>query len=240
MLGIGQRIMPTTPKTNYARPDFSQFVVHFTKDAAPCGTATETVPEIMQIATQSARDRLFSILDSRQVRATRMPWTNRPAICFTECTWGGLLYHSQQYSPFGLGFSKAYLFSRGGGPAIYLTPGLRHHQESHVGDGALPFDPQLYAFVTPFMPAYAPKAYKDKFWKKDMPIDFTHEREWRVPHNLDFEYSHVEFVIVSKYEDMAQAPKPLKDAIGRDRWLIMENYRKIESLWPVHLVPDGA
>ncbi len=222
----------------HSRPDFSQFVVHFTKDGATCGAATETVPVVQNIGKQHARERLFSILDERKIRATRMPWTNRSAICFSECTWGGLLYHSRQYSQFGLGFSKAYLFSRGGGPAIYLTPGLLEHQKTHTGPSALPFDPQLYAFVTPFIPTYAPKAYKEKFWKKDNPVDYSHEREWRVPHDLDFEYSHVEFVIVSKYEDMAQAPKLFKDAIGRDRWLIMENYSKIERLWPLHLVPD--
>ena len=36
------------------------------------------------------------------------------------------------------------------------------------------------------------------------------------------------------YEDMAKAPKPLKDAIGRENWVILSNYRKIEQLWPQH------
>ena len=224
-----------------SRPDFSQFVVHFTKDAAPCAEVDgDDEQQILKIQGQTAQQRLFSIMHSRKIYATRMPWTNRPAICFTECTWGGLLYHSQQYSPFGIGFTKHYLFSRGGGPAIYLTPGLLEHQRAHVGEGNLPFDPSLYAFVTPFLPAYAPKAYKDKFWKKPNAVDYTHEREWRVPHDLDFELKHAAFVIVSKYEDMAKAPKALKDEIGRDKWLIMENYRKVEELWPTHHVPKAA
>ncbi|MCG3150641.1 MAG: hypothetical protein PCFJNLEI_04130 [Verrucomicrobiae bacterium] len=223
----------------YTRPDFSQFVVHFTKDAAPFGAASEPAGAIKDIGKLSARERLFAMLESGNIHATRMPWTNRPAICFTECTWGGLLYHSRQYSPFGIGFSKAYLFSRGGAPAIYLTPGLLEHQRNHAKDPKYPFEPQLYAFVTPFMPGYAPKAYKEKFWKKDKDIDYTHEREWRVPHDLDFDLKHIEFVIVSKYEDMAKAPAKFKDAIGRDKWLIMENYRKIEELWPLHHVPEA-
>lgn len=33
---------------------------------------------------------------------------------------------------------------------------------------------------------------------------------------------------------MAQFPKELKDAIGRDKFLLMDNYTKIETLWPVH------
>jgi hypothetical protein len=55
-----------------------------------------------------------------------------------------------------------------------------------------------------------------------------------VPHDLLFEYSHIEFVIVKRYEDMARFPKELKDAIGRQKFIIMEVYTNIERLWPVH------
>ena len=65
-------------------------------------------------------------------------------------------------------------------------------------------------------------------------MDFSHEREWRIPHNFTFEYDQVEFVIVNTYEDMAQFPRELKDAVGRDRFLIMDVYRNVERLWPVH------
>ena len=51
-------------------------------------------------------------------------------------------------------------------------------------------------------------------WNKDKAIDYTHEREWRVPHDLEFELSHVEFLIVAQYEDMAKAPATLKNAIS--------------------------
>jgi hypothetical protein len=223
---------------NNQKPDFSQYVVHFTKDASTISAADETDPTLKGISEQTASQRLMSMLTERRIRATRMPWTKRPAICFTESTWGGLLHHSMQYSPFGVGFSKAFLFSRGGGPAIYMTPGLLEHQKNHAGEGNLPFDPHVYAFLTPFMPAYAPKAYKDKFWRRDKPIDYTHEREWRVPHDLDFDHSDVAFIIVNRYEDMAAADKKLKDAISRDKWIIMENYKKIEELWPTHHLPQ--
>jgi hypothetical protein len=33
---------------------------------------------------------------------------------------------------------------------------------------------------------------------------------------------------------MAKFPKELKDAIGRDKFLLMDNYKMIEKLWPVH------
>lgn len=33
---------------------------------------------------------------------------------------------------------------------------------------------------------------------------------------------------------MAMFPQDLKDAIGRDTFLLMDNYTRIEELWPVH------
>jgi len=112
------------------------------------------------------------------------------------------------------------------------------HQEKHTGPTKLPFDPHLFAFITPFVPPYAPEEYKENFWKDKQPIDYSHEREWRVPHDLVFELEKVAFVIVNSYEDMAQAPKELKDAIGRENWLIMSNYEKIEKFWPLHQLPE--
>ena len=76
----------------------------------------------------------------------------------------------------------------------------------------------------------APLLEKTKFKK----CDYTHEREWRIPHDLSLEYSDIAFIILNDYKDMAQVPKELKDAIGRDKFLLMDNYTKIETLWPVH------
>ncbi len=149
----------------FIRPDFSEHVVHFTKDAAPSTHKDETVRVLQKIALQSAKDRLFNILRAGKLYSTRMQWTKRPAICFTECTWASLLYHASRYSKYGLGFSKAFLFSRGGAPAIYLTPGLFELQKAHIGDDKPPFAAELWSFVTPFCPPYAPATYKNRFWK---------------------------------------------------------------------------
>jgi hypothetical protein len=73
------------PQPNFLRPDFSQYIVHFSKDQALISIADEKDEAIKQIAGLSAYDRLISILAAKHLRATRMPWTNRPAICFTEC-----------------------------------------------------------------------------------------------------------------------------------------------------------
>jgi hypothetical protein len=87
-------------------------------------------------------------------------------------------------------------------------------------------------FATPFWPEYRSKKLKDAI--KFNTVDYSHEREWRVPHDLPFEYKHIEFIIVNKYEDMAKFPQELKNNIGRDKFIIMEVYTNIERLWPVH------
>jgi hypothetical protein len=43
----------------------------------------------------------------------------------------------------------------------------------------------------------------------------------------------VEFVVVHSYEDVAKFPKDIKDAIGRDQFLIMDVYKQIHSRWPL-------
>lgn len=97
------------------------------------------------------------------------------------------------------------------------------------------FHPELYSFITPFCPSYLPKSYRDKHWDKSR-IDYTHEREWRVPHDFKFERNDVQFVVVPDYEAVATFPKELKEAIGRENFIIIEVYSQIEKLRPVRLL----
>jgi hypothetical protein len=217
------------------RPDFSDYVVHFTKDAKPLGGDEST--NLAGIANLTAVQRLTKMLSVNAIYATPMPWTSKPAVCSTECTWVSLLDHSKRYSPFGIGFSKAFLFATGGAPAIYLRPDFLDWQNTHTNPKHA-FDDRLWSFVTPFAPAYAPPVKKKlSSWQKfPKGLDFSHEREWRVPHSLRFKHSDVAFVILNSYEDMAKMPKPLKDSTGRNNFLIMDIYRQIEKLWPTHVL----
>lgn len=221
------------------RPDFSNLVAHFSKDSRPVGEAYNQEDEAVRGVQGTAKERLISILTQRKIVATPMPWTNKRAVAFTECPFWSLVDHAERYSPFGLGFTKTHLFEKDGGPAIYLRPDLHKFQtegfihrdhENWVG-----FDSRLYSFVTMFMPEYAPSRLKDEFPSIPV-IDYSHEREWRVPRDFTFNYADVQFVIVKSYEDMAQFPRELKDAIGRHKFIIMDIYRQIETLWPTHRV----
>ncbi len=206
------------------RPDFSNYLAHFTKDGPLCSSEDAKAGTI---SAMTALQRLESIIRSNVISATTMPWTNAHAVCFTECPWSSLIAHTKQYSPYGIGFSKGLVYSKHGGPAYYVRP---DHFKKQLSSGK--FDKQLWPFVTPFSPSYRPKHMRGAYFPT---VDYSHEREWRVPHDFPFVLSDVEFVILKDYHDMAQFPKDLKDAIGRDKFILIENYEHIESLWPVHL-----
>ncbi len=190
------------------RPDQSQYLVHFTKGA-------------------SAFDNIASILNDKFIRAGKLPWTNLPAVCFTECPWPSLIKHAESYSPYGLGFTKPHIFAAGGGPAYYVRADHFKKQQ---------WDSHVLALATPFWPDYRPEALRGAQHLGGKTIDYSHEREWRVPHQFLFEHSDIQFVVLRSYEDMARFPKPLKDAIGRDKFILVEVYQNIERLWPTHIL----
>src|SRR5205809_2349084 len=112
-----------------ARPDFSKYVVHFTKTRPPFSSGLVHAPEaIPVIAQMNAFARLLSILREGWLRATPMPYTGKRSVCFTECVWASLLDHAEMYSRYGIGFKKSFLFENGGGPAFYMRQDLYKSQ----------------------------------------------------------------------------------------------------------------
>lgn len=210
------------------RPDFSNYVAHFTNGSKLKGEQNNE--KMKEIEKMSAYDRLIKILYDKIIYASKMPWTGAEAVCFTESPWASLLSHTKKYSPFGIGFSKPALFAKNGAPAIYMRTDHYNRQQMKGN-----FDEHLWPFITPFSPYYRPQWMK----KEEYDIgdcDYTHEREWRVPHNFIFNYANIEFIILETYKDMAKFPQDLKDAIGREKFILMDNYKTIEKLWPVHKI----
>lgn len=194
------------------RPDQSDFLAHFTKG-------------------DQAYENLVSILTDGIVRASNLPWTGKPAACFTECPWSSLLVHAQHYSPYAVGFTKPHVFAAGGGPAFYVR--ADHYRKQNWAD-------HVHTFVPPFWPKYRPAALKGAEFLGGKFIDYAHEREWRVAHEFRFSSEQVQFVILDAYEDMAKFPKELKDRIGRDKFILMDMYKRVEQLWPTHLGPNDG
>lgn len=204
------------------RPDQSLYLAHFTKDGK--NYDSENHPNNPSIDQMSAFERLVSILNQKKISASNLPWTNRPAVCFTEYPWGSLLRHADRYSPYGIGFSKKLIYSRKGNPVIYANPDLFHSQK---------WSDDVYPFVTPFVPAYASNTVKNRFGKI---VDFTHEREWRIPRDFGFQYTHIQFVVLKSVTDLQKFPSNLIEEIGIEKFVFMDTYKKIEELWPTHVM----
>ena len=207
------------------RPDQSLFLAHFTKNG-PEYRPDNTIAN-PSIAQMSALQRLIHILETKQINATNMNWTNEKAVCFTECPWGSLLRHAKVYSPYGIGFSKKLIYSRNGNPVIYANPNMFKAQD---------WSKKVRPFLTPFVPFYASDLIKNQAPFNGKAVDYTHEREWRLTKDFGFQYSYVKFVVLDKVIDLQNIPAEIVEQIGIEKFLFMDTYRKIEELWPTHMM----
>lgn len=93
------------------------------------------------------------------------------SVCFTDLTTRGLNRHSKQFSAYGIAFLKDFIFEKNGGPALYIRENLlKKTSEQHD-------------LIKPYVNKINIKTF-----------DYHHEREWRVPHDLDFEYHQISIV----------------------------------------------
>jgi hypothetical protein len=201
-------------------PDYSPFVVHFTKGHRM--VRDELVNEgdpLFEFRQASARDRLRNVLQKRTIHASFMPFlpTNCRSVCFTECIWDGLNRLADVYSPYGVVFSKRLIFDRGGGPALYLR-----------GDALLAFGKripeELHAFIAPFDPQAT--------LQPGVSLDYLQEREWRLPGSLTFEYADIEYVIVESIEDASALVHQIgAQQLPEAKVIPMEVYRNIRQAW---------
>jgi hypothetical protein len=169
--------------------DYSPLVVHFTKKKKM--VREELIGEgdpLFAFRESPAIDRLVNILRTRTIHASPMPFlpTDCRAVCFTECIWKSLARLADLYSPYGVVFSKRLIFDKGGGPALYLR-----------GDTLVAVGAEIPVVIHPFIMPFDPGAVI----RDGVVLDWLHEREWRLPETLTFEYAHVEYVLVESIED---------------------------------------
>ena len=206
-----------------ARPDFSDCVAHFTKSTSPCSGDMGNMPA-------TALERLIQILSQGTIKASTMPWTNKDAVCFTECPFYSMFEHKENYSAYGLGFKKKTVYNSGGGPAIYMRQNVHDAQLNNFAMNSNStikgFHKDVYAFVTPFRPSYG--TYSPK-------CDYTSEREWRTPQSFTFSVDDIEFITVQSYSDVATITS-IVHSVSQEKFLIFDMIEKIETLWPTHKI----
>ncbi len=201
-------------------PDYSPFVVHFTKSHGM--VRKDLIAEGDPLFAQrdaSAKDRLINILRERTIHASPLPFlpTNCRAVCFTECIWDGLTRLAEQYSPYGVVFSKRLIFDQRGGPALYI----RGDTLSRIGTQ---IPEELHPYIAPFDP--------EGTLKPGVRLDFLQEREWRLPDSITFEYAAVEYILVESIEDASWIVHQIgAQQLPETKVIPMAVYRNIKQAW---------
>lgn len=169
-----------------------------------------------------AIERLINILESKTIYASPMSFLpgNREAVCFTECIWDALIDQAERYSPYGVVFSKRLIFKKGGGPALYIRGDIQKLIEQNIPIEIVPF-------LAPFDP--------DGVMNPPIKLDWLHEREWRLPTSLTFEYSDVEYVLVGSIQDSIQVVQRIgAQHVPEDKFIPMDVHRTIRKAWSEH------
>lgn len=204
-------------------PDYSPLVVHFTKNHPINRRDLLTDADPLYGHQQSAAfERLKNIIQKKIIHSSFIPFvpSNPRAVCFTECIWEGLNALASTYSPYGIVFSKRLLFDQGGGPALYLRGDALQKFGKELPD-------QIYPFIAPFDP--------EAVLKSNVRIDWLQEREWRLPHSLNFEYADIEYVLVNSIADASQLVHLIGSAhLPENKVIPMEVYRQIKHAWSGH------
>jgi hypothetical protein len=145
------------------RPDISDSVIHFTKAAT----------------YEAALEVLLTIIgEGRLAGGTGMIRGGYRCVCFTEAPLPavatGLINADAftRYAPFGLMFSKRWLYERGGRPVIYQSDAEFHQLPEEARWRHVRYEPSAVP-----------------------PVDFTWEREWRVQCD-DIHFSANEIALV--------------------------------------------
>lgn len=160
----------------YNRIDHCDDLIHFTKGNDPQNY-------------EQAFHKLMEIIKSGKLMATTYKrFKSVSSICFTEAPYQCLTKDSvldkkyfKHYSPFGIMFSKTYIYRIGGLPVVYWRPNTIDLAQ-----------PELHWRIVTFDPVSDSELFRDYSW----------EREWRIkPQNgeLILESTNAKIVLPSEY-----------------------------------------
>ena len=141
-------------------PDFNEVVIHFTGRRS---------------TKEEASRRLVRILSAGVINASLPYGNDQGAACFTESTARGVswLISQNHFVPYGVAFTKPFLFNTGGAPAIVI----RGDEWKFVR--ALP--PELRARTVRLWPGADPEPGESLPAHLQTRSEWLSEREWRVP-----------------------------------------------------------
>lgn len=175
------------------RSDITGMVTHLTKPAQK-DLSNLSESEINKLAI----DNMVNILKEKTIKGSTTSKGfiigDKPAVCFQDAPLYGIIQNVEyekgmreerdssklRYCGIGLTFSKPYIYSKGGRPVIY--------EDTEDAKSFLPKDEywRIVRFNINFM--------NDSLNH----VDWTHEREWRVPGTLEFDLKLCHVVLYDK------------------------------------------
>ena len=109
--------------------------------------------------------------------------SNKKSVCFTESSLKGLLAHLKVFNAkYGVAFSLEFLLSKGANPVLNISEEHFHKTIGAITGGYDKVYNHIPEPLTPFV-----NIINSKF-------DATHEREWRIAKDFDFDISDVLFI----------------------------------------------
>jgi hypothetical protein len=210
------RIRNLSP-TNH--PDFNEVVVHFTG---------------RRCAGEEASRRLLQVVEAGSIIATIPYGSDLGAACFTESTVRGVswLIAQNHFVPYGIAFTKTFLFANGGAPAIVV----RGDEWGHIRN--LP--PELRARTIRLWPGAIPEPGEVLPPHLLTRSEWLGEREWRVPAEtgmpaIRFETDDIAFLIVPHARWIESNVRSLSKAHGKEagrrlasvRWIALSSMGEV-------------
>lgn len=193
-----------------SRSDLCAQVTHLSRAATIGGTKRSSIDVIIKI--------LRECTIKGSTTETGFIVGNRPAVCFQEAPPHSLAQNivyeeklhkkvkngRQRYSSTGLMFPKPYVFQKGGRPVIYdKTEDAKRYLNKN----------EWWRIVNFSLP------------ESDAFIDWTHEREWRVPENFKFEIEEATVVVGS--------PKSFRDFERKSLIGGEDVAKKVKAILPI-------
>ncbi|MFN7988869.1 MAG: hypothetical protein U0529_15460 [Thermoanaerobaculia bacterium] len=152
----------------------------------------EARPDVWDLVIHfTSRSSFARILDASRIVAAPTGYFKESAVCLTEAPLSFSAAFRESYGPFGVVFRKTKILEVGGGPALHFTEGSLAAQK-RIGVA-----PEAKPFINVIR-------------RGTRRMDFHHEREWRVPHDLDLESVRPEALVLP--------PAPSGQRFGGEGW----------------------
>lgn len=131
------------------------------------------------------KEEFCSILNDRTIHANPTGLCKLPVVCLSEATSSGWPELQKRHGECGFLFRKRDIILAGGGPILNVTQWMLRAQKGSNG-----FAPEIRPFLQLLRLPSAPSK-NDKF-------DYLHEREWRLPKDINLGQIELLGVIVSE------------------------------------------